>query len=491
MNFMNFMNFRLPVTGYRTPDTPIFSIKERIFIDNLIKPYYMKSLIFTLFLLPIAILQGYGAEKEVKAEIKQVTLYPDRAQVSSESAVTLQSGETILLFKGLSPYIIRETIQVSGEGGYTIMSVSHSNNYLSTITDSPEIKEIRTQIESLTLKIEDEKTAIAVLVERENFLVANRLVTGKDAALTAEQYKAMLELYSTGIDQIRTTVLKKNRLIRDYEKQLQALNSQLEQSMGKKRLPSGEIAVTVSSAKTVTGKISLSYIVTNAGWTPSYDIRVADIKSPISIVYMANVYQSTGNDWKGVKLSFTNANPSQSGVIPVLNPWYLNFMQPMRDESLMIRGLASKSAVKSEMPVARDEEMAIAYEAAEAPSVSISTGTTTISFDVTVPSDVMSDGQLKTIEIGRTTTEASFVYESVPKLDPKAFLTGRIANWEDLNIIGGDANLYFESTFVGQSYLYPEQFGDTMKISLGSDKGITIKRERQKELNSAADDRIE
>ncbi|MCK7539803.1 MAG: DUF4139 domain-containing protein [Marinilabiliales bacterium] len=155
-------------------------------------------------------------------------------------------------------------------------------------------------------------------MERENFLVANRLITGKDAALTADQYKAMLELYSTGIDQVRTSVLKKNRLIRDYEKQLQALNSQLEQSTGKKKLPSGEIAVTVTSTKQVTGKISLSYIVTNAGWTPSYDIRVADIKSPISLVYMANVYQMTGNDWKGVKLSFTNANPSQSGVIPVL-----------------------------------------------------------------------------------------------------------------------------------------------------------------------------
>ncbi|MCK7539804.1 MAG: DUF4139 domain-containing protein [Marinilabiliales bacterium] len=108
----------------------------------------------------------------------------------------------------------------------------------------------------------------------------------------------------------------------------------------------------------------------------------------------------------------------------------------------MIRGLATKSAAKSEMPVARDEEMAIAYEAAEAPSVSISTGTTTISFDVTVPSDIMSEGQIKTIEIGRTTTDASFVYESVPKLDQKAFLTGRIANWEDLNIIGGCQPLF-------------------------------------------------
>ena len=365
------------------------------------------------------------------------------------------------------------------------MSVSHSNNYLSTLTDSPEVKDIKTKVEALIIKIEDEKTAIAVLAEKENFLVANRLVTGNDAALTAEQYKALLELYSSNIDLIRNTILKKSRLIKEYEKQLQDLNNQLEQSMGQRRLPTGEVSVTVSSTKPVTGKISLSYIVTNAGWNPSYDIRVADIKSPITLVYMANVYQSTGNDWKGVKLSFTNANPSQSGVIPVLYPWHLNFMQPMMDEVIRIRGVSSRPAAEAKKAEVSDlAEEAVAYASAVAPTVSISTGATTISFDVTVPSDIPSDGQMKTIEIGRTTTAASFVYESVPKLEPKAFLTGRIEKWEDLNIIGGDANLYFEDTFVGQSYLSPAQFGDTMKISLGSDKGITIKRDRQTELTS-------
>jgi len=443
----------------------------------------MKSLIFTLLVLPLTIFTSFGAEKEVKADIKQVTLYPDRAQVSSESALSLQTGETVLKFRGLSPYILRETIQVSGEGGYTIMSVSHSNNYLSTLTDSPEVKDIKTKVEALIVKIEDEKTAIAVLAERENFLVANRLVTGNDAALTAEQYKALLELYSSNIDLIRNTILKKSRLIKEYEKQLQDMNNQLEQSMGQRRLPTGEISVTVSSTKPVAGKISLSYIVTNAGWTPSYDIRVADIESPITLVYIANVIQSTGNDWKGVKLSFTNANPSQSGVIPVLYPWHLNFMQPMMDVALRGRaaGIAVSEAKKAEVSeIAMLEDIAYAV----APTVSISTGATTFSFDVTVPSDIPSDGQIKTIEIGRTTTAASFVYESVPKLEPKAFLTGRIEKWEDLNIIGGDANLYFEDTFVGQSYLSPAQFGDTMKISLGSDKGITIKRDRQTELTS-------
>lgn len=447
----------------------------------------MRYLIASVVLLAITAASGYSAtEKEVKSEIRQVTLYPDRAQVSSEATISLQTGETILQLKGLSPYIIRSTIQVSGEGGFTIMGVAHSNNYLAITGDSPEVAEIKQKLEALALKSEDEKTAIEILRERENFLVANRMVTGKDATMTAEQYKAMLELYSTNIDQIRTTILKKTRLMRDYEKQMQDLNNQLNQSMGKTRLPSGEISVTVSSARAVTGKLMLSYVVTNAGWVPSYDVRVDDINKPLTLVYTANVYQSTGNDWKGVKLSFTNATPSESGVMPVLNPWYLNYYvpRPVLNDAARLRGVASS---RPEMKAAELEEvvsMDYSELAAIAPPVTVSEGATTISFDVNIPTDISSDGQMKTIEIGRTTTEASFAYESVPKLDPRAFLTGRIEKWEDLNIIGGNANLYFENTFVGQSYLSPAQFGDTMKISLGSDKSITIKRERQTELTS-------
>lgn len=440
----------------------------------------MRTMIVTCLLLLLTVQAGFGAsEKEIRSEIKHVTLYPDRAQISSEAGISASAGETILMLKGLSPYIIRSTIQVSGEGRFTIMGVSHSNNFLEATGDSPEVKELKSRIEVLNAKTEDEKTAIEVLRERENFLVANRVITGRDGTMTAEQYRAMLELYSSNIDQVRTTILKKDRLIKDYAKQLQDLNNQLNQSMGKRRLPTGEIAVTISAPAAVNGKLMVSYVVTNAGWSPSYDIRVEDTNKPVALVYKANVFQSTGNDWKGVRLSFTNASPSESGEIPVLNPWYLSFYQP---PELMLRGKAAGIASRSQQP-ATDKAVEVEYlaMAAEAPEVIITQGTTAISFDVAVPSDIPSDGRTKTIEIGRTTATASFVRESVPKLDAKAYLTGRIAEWEKLNIIGGEANLYFENTFVGNSLLSPAQFGDTMKISLGSDRNVNVKRERQAE----------
>ena len=118
-----------------------------------------------------------------------------------------------------------------------------------------------------------------------------------------------MELYTSNMDQVKTGILKKERLIKEYEKQIVALQNQINDKAGKAQLPSGEISVSVSSEKPVNGKLTFAYVVSNAGWYPSYDIRVDDITKPVNIFFKANVFQNTGIDWKDVKLSFSNATP--------------------------------------------------------------------------------------------------------------------------------------------------------------------------------------
>ena len=120
----------------------------------------------------------------------------------------------------------------------------------------------------------------------------------------------------------------KQRLIKDYEKQIAALQKQIADKLGRKQLPSGEISVTITSEKQLSGKLAFSYVVSNAGWYPSYDIRVDDIKNPVTIFYKANVFQNSGVDWKDVKMSFSNATPWVAGDIPVLYPWFIDYYTP-------------------------------------------------------------------------------------------------------------------------------------------------------------------
>lgn len=424
--------------------------------------------------------------KEINAEIRHVTVYPDRAQLTHETVAELPAGNTILKLGGLSPYIDQQSIQVKGTGDFTILSVNQKNNYLENLEDLPEVKNIRSQIEVLQMKVEDEKADISVLKEKEAFLVANRAILVKETTFSIDQLKSVMNLYTINMDEITATTLKKNRLIKDYEKQIAALQKQISDKLGKQQLPSGEIEVTVSAQKTVPGKLSFSYVVTNAGWVPSYDIRVDDITKPVSIFYKANVFQNTGVTWKNVKLSFSNATPWISGDIPRLNPWFIDFFVPV--PTPRVGGVAYNTA-KRKLESAPDmvvQESVLELNEAEAAPVMVekNIGQTTVSFDVTVPYSIPSDGKVQIIEIQRTKAPADYRYAAIPKLSPMAYLTGNIGEWAEQNLIGGEATLYFENTFVGKSYLNVDQLKDSLTISLGTDNGILLKREKRQDFTS-------
>jgi uncharacterized protein (TIGR02231 family) len=426
------------------------------------------------------------SEKEIKADIKHVTVFPDRAQVEHETSVTLAPGKTTLKLSSLSPFIDPQSVQVKGYGDFTILSVNFQNNYLQNLEELPEIKNLRGQMEALQLKVEDEKSAISVLKEKEAFLVANRAILVKETTFSVEQLKNVMDLYTNNMEQVTTNVLKKNRLIKDYEKQIAAIQQQISEKLGKQNLPSGEIYVSASSEKQVSGKLTFSYVVMNAGWYPSYDIRVTDIKNPVTIFYKANVYQNTGVQWKDVKLSFSNATPWVSGDIPVMYPWMIDFyVQPRMLMSRGNKSLADEAAPVM-MEVAANAKEAKSMEAAPAPPppVQVQTGETTVTFDVSVPYSVQSDGKVQIVEIQRLTSPADYKYVTLPKLSQYAYLTANIADWAKMNLQTGEATLYFENSYVGKTNLDVNQLRDTLTISLGTDNSILVKREKRQDYTS-------
>jgi uncharacterized protein (TIGR02231 family) len=447
----------------------------------------MKNIVLVLIFITCVFINSYAdTEKDIKAGIKHVTVYPDRAQVIHETSLDLTAGKSLLRLGGLSPYIDAQSIQVKGYGDFIILSVNHQNNYLENLEDLPEVKSIRGQIEALQLKIEDENAAISVLKEKEAFLVANRAILVKETTFSVEQLRSVMDLYTNNMDQITNSVLKKNRLIKDYEKQIAALQKQIADRFGKQQLPSGEISVSVSSDKPVSGKLTFSYVVGNAGWYPSYDIRVDDIAKPVTLFYKANVFQNTGVTWKDVKMSFSNATPWVSGNVPELNPWFIDYYVPVPEPR--IRGLASGANQKNARAVSEISVMDTAEEMnrAEAAPIAVEkqVGETTVTFDIKEPYTLQSDGKVQTIEIQRTTTPAEFKYVTVPKLSPSAYLTGNITDWAKQNLIGGEATLYFENTFVGKSYLNVNQLKDTLTVSLGTDNSILVKRDKRQDFTS-------
>jgi len=441
----------------------------------------MKKFLFVVLLaLAISASTIEGQEKYIASTVSQVTVFRQGAQLYGELPFTVQSGTIDIVAGGLSPYIDVNSIQVKGEGDFMILGVNHRNNYLENPAETEVIKGLRNKIEVLANKIEDENTAIDVLLEKENFLKANYDVVTNKSTITPEQLKALLDIYTSNTESIKTTILKKKRLIKGYDEEKRQLENQLATTVDKSKLPTGEIVVTVAGTKTTTGKLELSYVVMNAGWYPTYDIRVDDIASPASIIYRANIWQNSGIDWKDVKVSLSNASPMTAGALPELYPWFIDFYNQMRLDEVVAYGTKGRSNV----PQSKTED-AVMMEAESAPlPVTVSESNISFSFDVNVAQTILSDGKPQAVELQRLTVPATYSYAATPKLSTSAFLMGYITDWDEYNLLPGESNIYFNNTFTGKGFINTAELTDTLPVSLGADNNITIKRERRKDFTS-------
>jgi hypothetical protein len=109
---------------------------------------------------------------------------------------------------------------------------------------------------------------------------------------------------------------------------------------------------------------------------------------------------------------------------------------------------------------------------------------TAVCFDIKTPYTIKSDNQNYTINMEVYELPAFFKYYSVPKINNNAFLIAYITDWEKYNLLDGEANLFFEDTYVGKTLLDLRFATDTLSLSLGPDKNVTINRQKVKDFTT-------
>lgn len=111
------------------------------------------------------------------------------------------------------------------------------------------------------------------------------------------------------------------------------------------------------------------------------------------------------------------------------------------------------------------------------------TAQTSVSFELDIPFTLPSDGEVYQVKLSNYEVPADYQYFCAPKMEERVFLTAYLTGWEEYNLLQGEARLFFEDTYVGKALLDTRQAGDTLTLSLGSDKSITVERIKVKEFS--------
>lgn len=505
-------------------------------------------------------------EKELKTEIKEVTVFMNGAQVFETGTIKIPAGESILKITNRSPYLDEKSIQVKGTGDFTIVAVNPKSNFLESkiISQNDSLFSI---LSKERLLLENLNAEAEVLKEKASVLNTNKNLGGQNNGINMTQLKQAADFFEKELMEIKQREISNKQKSAQSKSLIERLEQQLNEFQNKTFTPVSEIYIKVTAERSVDANFSLSYLVENAGWFPKYDIRVDDIQKPLQLTYKAEVWQNTGNDWKNVKLRFSNGEPSRSGVMPELKKWELTYARntifdpmasfetvgsvsgvvmdsqdntPLPGVMVMINGTTIGTTtdvngrysitipnnsnrlifnfigmVSQERTItgptmnifmepdvqALSEVVVTGYSAdgilqgrvpgimtRQAPkskplesqviATMIKENQTTIEIEVEKPYSILSNGEKLLVDLKKHDLEAQYEYYAVPKLEKDAFLIAKITDWEKYSFLQGEANLYFEDTFIGKSILEAESFQDTLSISLGRDRGIAINREK-------------
>ncbi|MFA6248800.1 MAG: mucoidy inhibitor MuiA family protein [Mucilaginibacter sp.] len=530
-----------------------------------------KLLFIACLIISLARVANADDTQKIPSKVQKVTLFLNGAQVTRTSAVNITPGTSTLVFEDISPNIDVQSIQVRGAGDFTILSVKHEMNYLNLQQKQKQVEALQLQQKQLRDKLSLLGSLLVINQEEYNMLVKNQTITGQNASLDVLKLKQALDFQTARLTEnkkkeqsINNDIAAVNLELQRYDRQI----ADIRKSKGGSDATSN-ILVTVSAKAALQSQFTLTYLVNNASWYPTYDIRAKNINSPITISYKANVTQQSGEEWKNVKLTLSTGNPTVSGGKPELTPYYLNYgmyyagqagsltkvtghVTDQNDRSALpgvtitVKGTSigtvtdangnyslqipagnptlsysfvgyEKSESVANVPVINIalkpsaqqlNEVVVAgygsgsdgddkqykrssYSVQALPPMSLRSipvevqqteNQTNVEFNIANPYTVPSDGKQYLVEINEVNTDATYQYFVAPKLSTDVFLTARITDWNKYNFLSGEANLFFEGTFIGKSLIDTHATADTLNLSLGADKNIVVTRTLQKDL---------
>lgn len=438
----------------------------------------------------VMVLREVRAQQQVlevvtDSKITGVKVFKGQAQVTRSGRTRIGVGKTDIIIRGLTAVLDPTSIQVSGKGNFTILGISHRQNFYDERTGLKAITVIEDSIRVLAQYEWLEKNEKAILEKEEKLLLASQTDEGKQR-ITVAELKAMADFLRARLHENALLRVKQDDKIRIVSERLMRLNRKLGEMRELRSRHTREIVVHVSADVAGMADLEAQYIVNGASWTPVYDLRARDTKSPVELLYKANVQQATGEDWNDVQLTLSTANPALGGMKPELSTWYLNFNRPSADKR--VGRYATEEVVFDEpvvalnvedMDVSRHKDKAREVAPAPAQMLEVSTVQTALhaEFVIGIPYSVASATKPTLVDIHQHSLPADYLYSVAPKLDADAFLMARVTGWEAFNLLPGEASVFFERTFVGRTQINPSVVDDTLALSLGRDKRIVVRRE--------------
>ncbi|MEU4605536.1 DUF4139 domain-containing protein [Kribbella sp. NPDC023972] len=421
----------------------------------------------------------------VDAPITTVTVYPDRARVTRRGRITVPAGDQTVYVEPLPLALEEDSVRVAGRGPATVLGVDLAMQHHPQAPDDT-VAELERQRRETQSEVAELTDADDVQAQLDTFLAQLARRAGGSFARTLASGEADDELsgFTDSLAARLSAVRSKRRELatqrREAEARLAAADRRLA-AVAQQRTPdrrSAAVALALDSEAEV--EIELSYVVSGAGWTSSYDVRLTG--DQLTLHWYGLITQRTGEDWPECDLTLSTARPTVTAKVPELAPWYLDRFHPPvpAAAAALSRGRESRTAEYGAVQL-QSAEPAFADLAA-----TVEQGVTAAIYTPPRPVAVPADGASHRATIAAIDLDAELDYITAPVRSADVHLRATVVNSSTHTLPAGKAAVFHEADFVGSAALPLWAPSEDVELALGLDDRIRVERKLVRRTASKA-----
>lgn len=425
--------------------------------------------------------QAFAADLSAPGRITAVTVFPDRALVTRTVEVDVPEGDSAVVVPGLPAGLLEDSLRV--EGTATVPLVIGSLESRRVFAEELVGEQERRLAEELR-NLKDEERAWADRVRALQTQLAFIQALGKklperlDAELLQGRaepgaWKEAWSAVGSGAAETYAAIQEAEVRQREVAEKVRKVQQELAQ-VATGRREELRARVNVRAARPGRATLSLSYHVGGASWWPAYDARLATEEGVVHLTQLAQVRQSTGEDWAGVALTLSTARPALGAQVPELQPWYIDLLQVRPLARAKAAPMPAVGAARLEMdtlaaPAAPPE----AFQAGRA-EAQVVAGEFAAEYRIPGPAAVPADSQPHQFAVGSHALAARLSVRTVPKVEPVGYLLAKATFEGEAALLPGPVSLFRGDAYIGKVALPLTRPGEEVDLSFGADDRVRI-----------------
>jgi uncharacterized protein (TIGR02231 family) len=426
--------------------------------------------------------------RSVEARIGSVTVYEDRALVTRAAKASLPQGVTRLAIEHLPPGLDPAAVRARC-GAARVLGVDLETVHLAR-EGREELQKAMAAYEAASRKLAAADMELAEAKDRWELLRSMRAKTAEageralgGGAADVKTMENVLELVAKQGADARRAVLNATDAVTVARGDAEAARRRVEElRTGSDRTESRDVVTLDADAAAADADLSVQYMVAGASWQPVYDLRVDDDFGASSLGLGAIVVQRTGEDWNGVALELTTAQPSAGAAPPEPHRWSIWLPQPER--------VAYASKAKEDGGAGPPQGVVAVADAATAElsekafSPLLRRTGLVVAFRSQLKESIASDGQPSRVALARFDLTPDVRWTAFPRVTDKVFVTAKMTNTSKVALPAGECRVFVGADFVGPMQLADWGQDKEIDVGLGVDREVEAEREKLKDERS-------